>query len=162
MVSLRFSHAGCISRALHAIAVKNLRRERPLSIPATPKPARPMGNLALDLLVFKDIEWRPRLVVSPDLQLLSGAPFLDDAHRITAHGNRPVSRRGDSLKHLRHRGRPLGVAACAVLYHGPAFREPPQHGKHPLRDDFLERCIAGRHSLCLHDGGSYFGRPERP
>jgi hypothetical protein len=30
-----------------------------------------------------------------------------------------------------------------------------------LRNEFLERRIAGRHSLCPHNGGSYFGRSER-
>jgi hypothetical protein len=81
---------------------------------------------------------------------------------ITAHGNRPVSRRGDSLKHLRHREHPFGVSACAVLSHGPALREPPQHGKRAVRNEFLERRVAGRHSFFLHNGRSYFGRRERP
>jgi len=38
--------------------------------------------------------------------------------------------------------RPFGIAACAVLYNCPALREPPQHGKPPRRNDFLERRIA--------------------
>ena len=58
--------------------------------------------------------------------------------------------------------RPSGIAACAVLYHCSPFREAPQHGKRPRRDDPLERRIIGRHSLRLHNGGSYFGRRERP
>jgi hypothetical protein len=58
--------------------------------------------------------------------------------------------------------RPFGVAACAGLRHGPALREAAQHGKHQRRDDFLELRIIGRHPLCLHDGGGYFGRRERP
>jgi hypothetical protein len=56
----------------------------------------------------------------------------------------------------------LGVAACAVLYHGPALTQPPKHGKRPVHDDFLKLRIAGRHSLRLHYGGRYFGRRERP
>jgi hypothetical protein len=58
--------------------------------------------------------------------------------------------------------RQLGVAACAVLYHDPALRETSQYRQRPVRDDFLERRIAGRHSLRLHDGDGYFGRRERP
>ena len=44
----------------------------------------------------------------------------------------------------------------------PRFSETPQHGKCTRRDDFLERYIVGRHSLCLHNGASYFRRRERP
>jgi hypothetical protein len=76
---------------------------------------------------------------------------------ITAHGNRPVSRRGDSLEPLRYREPPFDVPACAVLYRSPALRKTSQHGKRSIHDDFLEGRIAGRHSLRLHDGGSYFG-----
>jgi hypothetical protein len=60
------------------------------------------------------------------------------------------------------RQRPLSISACAMLYRRPALREPPQHGERPRRDDCLERRIAGGHSLCLHDGGGYFSRRERP
>jgi len=83
---------------------------------------------------------------------------------ITAHGNRPVFFGGA----IRVRGtliychRPFGVSACAVLYRRAALRETPKHGKRPRRDDFLERRIAGRHALRLHDGGGYFGRRKRP
>jgi hypothetical protein len=49
--------------------------------------------------------------------------------------------------------RPLSVATRPGLRHRPALRETPQHSKHPLRDDFLERRIGGRHSLRLHDSG---------
>jgi hypothetical protein len=49
-----------------------------------------------------------------------------------------------------------------MLYHCPALHKPPQYGKRPIRDDFLERRITGLHSLRLHDGGGYFSRLERP
>ena len=49
-----------------------------------------------------------------------------------------------------------------MLYHGPALRKTPQHGQRPVRDDLLERRIAGGHSLRLHDGDGYSGRRERP
>jgi hypothetical protein len=42
---------------------------------------------------------------------------------------------------------PFSVTACPELYRCPALRETPQHGKRPIRDDFLERRIAGKHSL---------------
>jgi hypothetical protein len=37
------------------------------------------------------------------------------------------------------------------------LREPAEHSKRPIRNEFLERRIAWRHFLRLHDGGGYFG-----
>ena len=46
--------------------------------------------------------------------------------------------------------------------HGPTLRKTPQHRQRPVRDDLLERRIAGRHALRLHDGDGYSDRRERP
>jgi hypothetical protein len=51
----------------------------------------------------------------------------------------------------------LGVAACAVLYHGSRFARRCNTVGALFATMFLECRIAGQHSLCLHDGGSYFG-----
>jgi hypothetical protein len=55
------------------------------------------------------------------------------------------------------RQRPLDVAACAVLYHCPALREPPQHGERPRRDDCLERRVGGTASALAFDPNSLIG-----
>jgi hypothetical protein len=57
---------------------------------------------------------------------------------------------------------PLSVPAGPGLRDCPSLRETPQHSKRSHRDDFLKRRIVGRHFFRLHDGGSYFGRRERP
>jgi IS66 Orf2 like protein len=54
------------------------------------------------------------------------------------------------------------IPAGPGLRYSPAFREPSQHCNHSRCDDFLERHIARRHSLCLHDRNCYLSRREWP
>jgi hypothetical protein len=56
---------------------------------------------------------------------------------------------------------PIELSGSSRTSRLPPLREAPQHGKHPIRDNFLECRTIGRHALYSHDGGGYLSRSER-
>jgi hypothetical protein len=61
----------------------------------------------------------------------------------------------------RRREHPLCVPAASGSHRRTALRETPRRSKRPIRDDFLKLHIAGRHSIRLQNGASYFSRRKR-